>query len=72
MGRERKEILDLAVKSRLPVTYHRREYVEAGGLMSYSVNFLDLDRGAAYYVDKSSKAAIPPNFPLSSPLSSSW
>ncbi|MCE3243147.1 MAG: hypothetical protein K0Q83_3654, partial [Deltaproteobacteria bacterium] len=46
---------DLAVKSRLPVTYHRREYVEAGGLMSYSVNFLDLDRRAAYYLINSKR-----------------
>ena len=33
--------------------YHRREYVEAGGLMSYGVNDLDLDRRAATYVENS-------------------
>jgi putative ABC transport system substrate-binding protein len=64
---QRKEIAELAVKSRLPVTYHRREYVEAGGLMSYGVNFLDLDRRAATYVDKILKGAKPAELPVEQP-----
>src|SRR5438874_5286555 len=51
---QRTQIAELAVKSRFPVTYHRREYVEAGGLMSYGASPPDLDRRAATYGDKSS------------------
>jgi putative tryptophan/tyrosine transport system substrate-binding protein len=66
-GFKRKEILELAVKNRLPVTYHRREYVEAGGLMSYGVNALELDRRAATYVDKILKGAKPAELPVEQP-----
>jgi putative ABC transport system substrate-binding protein len=68
MSFQRKEIADLAVKSRLPVTYHRREYVEAGGLMSYGVNQDDLDRRAATYVDKILKGAKPADLPVEQPI----
>jgi ABC-type uncharacterized transport system substrate-binding protein len=44
---QRKQIAELAVKSRLPATYPRREFVEDGGLMSYGVSISDLDRRAA-------------------------
>jgi ABC-type uncharacterized transport system substrate-binding protein len=67
MNFQRKEIAELAVKSRLPVTYHRREYVEAGGLMSYGVNQNDLDRRAAIYVDKILKGAKPADIPVEQP-----
>jgi putative ABC transport system substrate-binding protein len=67
MNFQRKEIAEFAVKSRLPVTYHRREYVEAGGLMSYGVNGLDLDRRAATYVDKILKGAKPADLPVEQP-----
>jgi len=66
-GFQRKEIAELAVKNRLPVTYHRREYVEAGGLVSYGVNYLDLDRRAAIYVDKILKGAKPADLPVEQP-----
>ena len=66
-GLQRKEVIALAIKNRLPVTYHRREYVEAGGLMSYSTNFLDLDRRAAIYVDKILKGAKPAEIPVEQP-----
>jgi putative ABC transport system substrate-binding protein len=66
-GFKRKEILELAVKNRLPVAYHRREYVEAGGLMSYGVNALELDRRAATYVDKILKGAKPAELPVEQP-----
>ena len=60
----RKEIADLAVKSRLPVIYNGRANVEAGGLMSYGVNLNDLDRRAATYVDKILKGAKPGDLPV--------
>jgi len=67
MNFQRKEIAELAAKSRLPVTYHRREYVEAGGLMSYGVSQPDLDRRAAIYVDKILKGAKPADLPVEQP-----
>jgi putative ABC transport system substrate-binding protein len=64
---QRPQIAELAVKSRLPVTYDRAEYVEAGGLMSYGVNVRDLDRRAATYVDKILKGAKPGELPVEQP-----
>jgi putative ABC transport system substrate-binding protein len=63
----RKEIAELAVKSRLPVTYESARSVDAGGLMSYGVNLLDLDRRAATYVDKILKGAKPADLPVEQP-----
>ena len=63
----RKQVIDLAVKNRLPATYYRREFVEDGGLMSYGVNFADLDRRAATYVDKILKGAKPAGLPVEQP-----
>ena len=63
----RAQIIDLAVKSRLPVVYSGRSYVEAGGLMTYSVNLNDLDRRAAAYVDKILKGAKPADLPVEQP-----
>jgi putative tryptophan/tyrosine transport system substrate-binding protein len=62
-----REIAELAVKSRLPTIYSGREYVEAGGLMSYGVNLDDLDRRAATYVDKILKGAKPADLPVEQP-----
>src|SRR4030095_13289120 len=62
-----REIAELAVKSRLPTIYSGREYVEAGGLMSYGVNLDDLDRRAATYVDKILKGAKPADLPVEHP-----
>ena len=53
----RKEFAELAAKNRLPAIYEGVEEVEAGGLMSYGVNFTDLYRRAAIYVDKILKGA---------------
>jgi putative tryptophan/tyrosine transport system substrate-binding protein len=64
----RKQLVELAVKNRLPVTYFRREFVEDGGLMSYAVNQLDLDRRAASYVDKILKGAKPSDLPVEQPM----
>jgi ABC-type uncharacterized transport system substrate-binding protein len=63
----RTEIVELAVKSRLPVIYPARTVVEAGGLMSYGVNLNDLDRRAATYVDKILKGAKPADLPVEQP-----
>jgi len=63
----RKEVAELAVKSRLPTIYREVESVEAGGLMSYGVNILDLFRRAATYVDKILKGAKPADLPVEQP-----
>ena len=67
-----KQLVHLTARTRLPAIYGRRDFVEAGGLMSYGVNFPDMHRRAATYVDKSSKAPSPPTSPWSSPPRSSW
>jgi putative ABC transport system substrate-binding protein len=63
----RKEIADLAVKSRLPAIYPQSEYVVAGGLTSYGVSEADLDRRAATYVDKILKGRKPADLPVEQP-----
>jgi putative ABC transport system substrate-binding protein len=63
----RTQIVELAVKSRLPVIYSGRAPVEAGGLMTYGVNQNDLDRRAATYVDKILKGAKPAELPVEQP-----
>jgi ABC-type uncharacterized transport system substrate-binding protein len=67
IGAQRAQVIDLAVKNRLPAIYHELRYVEAGGLMTYGVNLLDLDRRAATYVDKILKGAKPANLPVEQP-----
>ena len=64
----RTQILDLAVKSRLPVIYNGQSFVEAGGLMSYGVISNDLDRRAATYVDKILKGRTPADLPVEQPM----
>jgi putative ABC transport system substrate-binding protein len=63
-----KKIVDLAVSNRLPVIYYEAGFVEAGGLMSYGVNFPDLDRRAATYVDKILKGRTPADLPVEQPI----
>ena len=57
----------LALGARLPTMYGDREYVEAGGLMSYGPNFPDLFRRAADYVDKILRGAKPGDLPVEQP-----
>jgi putative tryptophan/tyrosine transport system substrate-binding protein len=64
---QRIQIVELAVKSRLPAIYGSQATVEAGGLMSYGVTNLDLDRRAATYVDKILKGAKPADLPVEQP-----
>ena len=61
---QRPQIAELAVKSRLPAIHERASSVEAGGLMSYGVSLLVLDRRAATYVDKILKGAKPADLPV--------
>jgi ABC-type uncharacterized transport system substrate-binding protein len=64
---ERTQLADLAVKSRLPAIYDRREFVDDGGLICYGTNFADLSRRAATYVDKILKGAKPADLPVEQP-----
>jgi putative tryptophan/tyrosine transport system substrate-binding protein len=61
---ERKRIVELAAKYRLPAIYFQKEFVDEGGLMSYGVDFDDLFRRAAVYVDKILKGAKPADLPV--------
>jgi len=61
---ERKRIVELAGKYRLPAIYSQKEYVDEGGLMSYGADFDDLYRRAAVYVDKILKGAKPADLPV--------
>jgi putative ABC transport system substrate-binding protein len=67
VGAHRTKVAELAVKNQLPTIYHSPVYVEAGGLMSYGVRFVDLDRRAATYVDKILKGAKPADLPVEQP-----
>ena len=64
---QRTQVADLAVKTRLPAIYDRREVVEDGGLLSYGVSLLDLHRRSATYVDKILKGAKPADLPVEQP-----
>jgi putative ABC transport system substrate-binding protein len=61
---ERKRIVKLAGKYRLPAIYFQREFVDEGGLMSYGADFTDLYRRAAHYVDKILKGTKPADLPV--------
>jgi putative ABC transport system substrate-binding protein len=64
---ERRRLVDLAAKNRLPAVYPLRDFVDAGGLMSYGPNVADLFRRAATYVDKILKGAKPADLPVEQP-----
>ena len=63
-----KQIADFALKSRLPAMYPSREYVDAGGLMSYGADLADSYRRVAYYVDRILKGAKPADLPVEQPM----
>ena len=62
-----KRIAALALKSRLPSMYIRREFVEAGGLMYYGADLVDSYRRVAYFVDRILKGAKPADLPVEQP-----
>ena len=66
-NRYRKQIAELAIKNRLPSMTEGSDYVEPGGLMSYSSNDADQFRRAAYYVDRILKGARPADMPVEQP-----
>jgi putative tryptophan/tyrosine transport system substrate-binding protein len=63
----RRQVVELAAKHRLPTMYNSREFIDAGGLMSYGVNYADLYRRAAIFVDKIFKGSKPADLPVEQP-----
>jgi putative ABC transport system substrate-binding protein len=61
---QRKRIVELAAKYRLPAIYVQKEFVDEGGLMSYGADYDDLFRKAAHYVDKILKGTKPADLPV--------
>ena len=64
---ERRRLVDLAAKHRLPTVYTSRDFVDAGGLMAYGRSLADSFRRAAAYVDKILKGAKPADLPVEQP-----
>ena len=67
LSAHRETLVDIAVRSKLPVIYNNTAFVEAGGLISYGPDVLDNFRRAATYVDKILKGARPENLPVEQP-----
>jgi len=63
----RQRIIDFAARSRLPAIYETREFVEAGGLISYGPNLAAIQRRSATYIDKILKGAKPDDLPVEQP-----
>jgi putative ABC transport system substrate-binding protein len=63
----RAQLVDLAAQSRLPTMYWDRVFAEAGGLISYAASDRDMNRRAAYYVDRLLKGATPADLPVEQP-----
>ena len=64
---QRTPIAEFAARERLPAMYALREFVDAGGLMSYGVDLRDLFRRGASYVDKIFRGAQPADLPIEQP-----
>jgi len=63
----RARIVDLAAKERLPALYDVKEFIQAGGLISYGPDLADLFRRVPYYVDRILKGAKPADLPVEQP-----
>jgi putative ABC transport system substrate-binding protein len=68
MRAHQKRIVGLTLKSRLPSMYYDREFVDAGGLMSYGADIAESYRRVAYYVDRIVKGAKPADLPVEQPM----
>jgi putative ABC transport system substrate-binding protein len=68
MNANEKRIVGFALKSRLPSTYFRTEAVDAGGLMSYTIDRMEHYRRAAHYVDRILKGTKPADLPVERPM----
>jgi len=68
LNAHRKQVIALAVKSRLPAIYPQGDYMDAGGLMFYGPSITDLSRRAATYVDKILKGRKPADLPVEQPM----
>jgi len=67
LRQHRKALVDAVARRRLPAMYEDREFVVAGGLMSYGPSLEDLNRRAAVYIDKILKSATPADLPIEQP-----
>jgi len=67
LTQNRKRIIEFAAQKRLPAIYHNRVFIEAGGLMFYGSNVMDLERRTAVYVDKILRGAQPRDLPIEQP-----
>jgi putative ABC transport system substrate-binding protein len=67
LNTKRTQVTEFAVSKRLPATYTRPEFIDAGGLMTYGANYNELYRRAAVYVDKILKGAKPGELPVEQP-----
>jgi putative tryptophan/tyrosine transport system substrate-binding protein len=65
--RARRDIAQLALKHRLPTSFAFREYADAGGLVAYGVNFANMFRRAAEYIDRILKGTNPGDLPVEQP-----
>ena len=65
--RARERLVEMVAQQRLPAVYQEREFVQAGGLMAYGADYVDIFRGAATYVDKILKGAKPGELPVVQP-----
>jgi putative ABC transport system substrate-binding protein len=63
----RQRIIDFAAERHLPAIYESREFVDAGGLISYGIDLSAMQRRAALYVDKILKGAKPADLPVEQP-----
>jgi putative ABC transport system substrate-binding protein len=67
MGDTPQRLVEFANKNRMPSTFQSREFVELGGLMSYSVDYLSIRRRVGFYVDKILNGANPGDLPVEQP-----